>query len=377
MAEIGGSDATSGMSASVDISRFEHDQVLFDPITVWLVVKSQDQAERRARIVEKLRRGEKIGRMEPRPIAEGLLLKCRLPPEGGRRLDADGALSVTRFREPRHVFSRSKDRFLLTEIGRVDLIDGGGAILDTFTHPYFAFLHSVVLDRRQEHMLVTSSGYDAILELDVRTKQESWRWFGWDHGFNPNDEGVYYSNSPEKAEDLRAQGYVAQYIDPDDYSEQGLLTATRTTHPNVALYNPYTSESTVVASLGYGQIAEIDRSTSECRVVLNADVPVLHGLMPYRQGWLVTNTCAGELWVLDRDFNLMQRYDFRGLPGKPAEVGDGEWLQHVTPLSDGLFVGLDANRGIIVVDVAAECYEILHPDPSWCIQDLLVIEPTA
>lgn len=363
--------------ASVDISDFEPGRVLSEPITAWLVVKSQDQAERRARMVEKLRRGEKIGRLAPRPIAEGLLLQCRVPTDGGRTLDVEDALSVTRFREPRHIFPWAENRFLLTEIGRVDVIDGRGEILDTFTHPYFAFLHSVTLDRNAGHMLVTSSGYDAILELDIRTKQESWRWFGWDHGFNPNDEGVYYANSPEKADSLREQGHTAEYIDPDDYSEQGLLTATRTTHPNVALYNPYTSESTIVACLGYGQVVEIDRSTSEHRVVLSADVPVLHGLMPYRDGWIVTNTCAGELWVLGRDFDLLQRYDFRGLPGKPPEVGAGEWLQHVTPLAEGRFVALDANRGIIIVDVAAARYEILHPDPNWCIQDLLVSEPPA
>jgi hypothetical protein len=395
----------------VDVSGFERGQVLRQPITVWLVIKSQDQRERRARMVDKLRRGEKIGRLAPRPVAEGLLLKYRLPrvgnatvptgdaatPEGEGAADGgdtvpdvdgqvrasdavlavDGALSVARLREPRHIYRCADDRYLLTEIGRVDLIDGGGEILDTFTHPYFAFLHTVVLDRAHRHMLVAASGYDAILELDLETKQESWRWFGWDHGFNPNDEGVWYANTSARAEELERQGRSARYIDPGEYNEQGLLTGARTTHPNVALYNPYTDETTIIASLGYGQIVEIDRASGDHRVVLDAGVPVLHGLAPYRDGWIVANTCRGELWLMDRDFNPTRTYDFTGLPGKPAELGDIEWLQHVTPLADGRFACLDANRGIIVVDVSARRYEILLPDPEWCIQDLLVIEPVA
>ncbi|MGD8329761.1 MAG: hypothetical protein PVJ49_10005 [Acidobacteriota bacterium] len=365
---------------TVDISRFERRRVLLEPITVWLVIKSQDQLERRARMVNKLRSGEKIGRLAPRPVAEGLLLKYSLPPAGttvpagDAVLDVVGALAVTRLREPRHIYRCSDDRFLLTEIGRVDLIDGGGKILDTFTHPYFAFLHTVVLDGDRRHMLVTASGYDAILEIDVETKQESWSWFGWDHGFNPNDEGVWYTNTPTKAEELERQGHAARYIDPQHYNEQGLLTGTRTTHPNVALYNPYSDESTIVASLGYGQVVEIDRAGGDHRVVVDAGVPVLHGLAPHGEGWMVTNTCRGELWLMDRHFNLTQSFDFTGLPGKPSGLGDIEWLQHVTPLADGLFACLDANRGIIVVDVNARRYEILRPDPDWCIQDLLVIE---
>jgi len=376
---------------TVDISGFERGRVLLQPITVWLVIKSQDQLERRARMVDKLRRGEKIGRLAPRPVAEGLLLKYRLSPAGDAAvpagdgepevgdqvLDVGGALAVARLREPRHIYRWADDRFLLTEIGRVDLIDERGEILDTFTHPYFAFLHTVVLDRPQEHMLVTASGYDAILELDVATKRESWRWFGWDHGFNPNDDGVYYANTPEGARGLERQGHAAQYIDPQQYNEQGLLTGTRTTHPNVALYNPYTHETTIVASVGYGQIIAIDRTSGDHRVVVDAGVPVLHGLAPYDDGWIVTDTCRGALWLMDEGFNVTQSYDFTGLPGKPAELGDIEWLQHATPLGDGRFACLDANRGIVVVDVNARRYEILQPDPEWCIQDLLVIEPVA
>jgi hypothetical protein len=229
-----------------------------------------------------------------------------------------------------------------------------------------------MLNCAHDRILVTSGGYDAILEIDMRTKAETWRWFGWDHGFNPNEENIYYTNTLEKAQQLKAKGYVAKYIDPAEYNEQGLVTAFRTTHPNVAFYNPYNSEETVIASLGYGKIVEIDRSTSEYKVRVQIDVPVLHGIMPYDQGWMLTNTCKGEFWVLDKDFNPLKQYVFSKLPGKPENVGGWDWLQLVIPVSQGKFLGLDANRGIIICDTVKRCYEIFHPDPNWCLQDILI-----
>lgn len=358
--------------AEISIHEFQMSSGLLDPVEVLLVVKSQDQLERRERMLNQLRQGKKIGRIEPRAVAEGLLVKHQLPPRGSKALNSETADLVISFPEPRHIVPYQRNRFLLTEVGRVDLIDEKAQILDTFVHPYFAFLHTVFLNQSHDHMLVASAGYDAILEFDLGTKQETWRWFGWDHGFNPNEEGVYYTNTKEKAEQLRARGYAAKYIDPSEYNEYGLLTASRTTHPNNAFYNPYTSEATIIASLGYGKIVEIDRQTSDYEIKLDLQVPVLHGIMPYDGGWMLTNTCRGEFWVLNRDFNPLQQYSFRRLPGKRPEAAEWEWLQLVIPIGNGKFCGLDANRGMIICDTVKRCYEILYPDPNWCLQDALI-----
>jgi hypothetical protein len=94
--------------------------------------------------------------------------------------------------------------------------------------------------------------------------------------------------------------------------------------------------------------------------------------MPYAQGWMVTNTCRGEFWILDRDFNVVQQYIFRTIPGKPETVGEWDWLQLVVPISEGVFLGLDANRGMIVCDTIRRRYELFYPDPNWCLQDVLI-----
>jgi len=353
------------------IDKFTLSKGILNPLEIFLVVKSQDQIERRERMTHQLKQG-KIGRVAPRPISEGLLLKYPFPPKNNSLLNIKKAHLVVPFPEPRHIFPFTKDKYFLTEIGCVDLIDSQGKILDKIIHPFFAFLHTVVLNRSQNRILVTSPGYDAIIEIDIKTKQETWSWFGWDHGFNPTKDDVYYANTAKKAEQLKKKGYKAKYINPDEYNEQGLLTAHRTTSPNVAIYNPYNSEATVIVSIGSGKIIEIDRKTLNHKIVFDELSHMPHGIMPFDQGWVVTDTLKGEFLILDKAFNILQKLVLSNLPGKPKGTEKLEWLQLVKPVSKTKFIGLDSNRGIVVFDIADQCYEIIKPDPNWCIQDLLI-----
>ncbi len=357
---------------NIDLNEFKKMEDIIEPMEAMLVVKSQDQALRRAKLISQLKEG-RIGRMKPRPISEGLLVNCRLHAGGDNIINTENASWVRRFPEPRHMVPCSRNSFLLTEIGKINLIGPEGSVLDSFTHPYFAFLHTVELNASRDRILVTSSGYDAIIEIDLNTKNETWSWFGWDHGFNPNEDGVYFTNTRKKSELLARRGLNARYIDPGEYNEQGLLTAARTTHPNAAIYNPYKEESTVVASLGRkGRIIEIEKSTGKYSLLIDSLAPMPHGITPYNGGWIITNTTEGELWMLDEDFNIQQQIIVNRLSGKPEVALQYEWLQLVKAIDRDTFVGLDANRGIIIFDLAARCYSILHPDPNWCIQDILL-----
>ena len=226
------------MPDMIYIDEFRKIDGCYEPLDILLVIKSVDQMVRRKRLLDQFKSGT-IGRIKPRPISEGLLVKCQLSSGGDCTITADNAEYIRTFPEPRHIVAYGNNRFLLTEIGRVDLLDEEGRVLDVMLHPYFAFLHTLALDRSHNRLLVASPGYDAIIELDLTTKKEVWRWFGWDHGFNPNEEGVYFTTSREEAEELEEKGYSSRYIDPEEYNEQGLLTAARTTHPNGAVYNPY------------------------------------------------------------------------------------------------------------------------------------------
>jgi hypothetical protein len=129
----------------------------------------------------------------------------------------------------------------------------------------------------------------------------------------------------------------------------------------------------VLVTLGHsGEIIEIDKNTKQLRVRLGWLDPMPHAISPYGRGWIVTNTLRGELWVLNRDFTLTEKFVTANLPGKVAEAGEHEWLQAVYPLSDTLFAGIDANRGLIVFDPTQREYAVVKCDENWCVQQVLV-----
>lgn len=353
-------------NATESLSGFRNAPGLAGGLEIFLVVKSLDQVARRKRLIETREQG-RIGRVAPRPVADGLVVRTRLSPRCA--VDFSTSEIFLRLPEPR-AFRRLPDgRYGVNAVDRVLVVGEDGRIERSFTHPYFAFLHSLDVHPEGDRVLVVSAGFDALFEIDLGSGAVSWEWFGWDHGFNPTERGVYLTNSAAKQQRLAAQGFDAEYVDPRRYGAQGLLTGYRTTHPSHASYGRSRGQ-TIMATLGkLGQVIEIDRDTGDhaIRVANLAQLP--HAIIPYADGWLVTNTLEGELWMLDAEFAVRRKLMFRDLPGKAKEAGDHEWLQAVYPIGDRL-IGIDANRGLIIVDPKERAYAVVPCDPNWCIQDL-------
>jgi len=349
----------------VDVASFRGSDRLYSG-ALHLIVKSLDQLERRARLVEAKRRG-RIGRIEERPVATGLWARTGHLGEG--RIDRATA-EVAEFREPRGLAQIAPNRFLLSDVSSVLLLDAAGRVERRFTHPFFAFLHSVSFDRPRGCFLVVSSGYDCLIEMDLEGRVR-WEWFAWEHGFNPSLDGAYLCRSEALAERYRREGKRAVLVDPSKLGELGLMTSQRSNHPNSACYHP-ADRSRILATLGHsGEVIEIDRSSGSARTVVPGLEAMPHGIQPCGTGWLVTNTLRGEFWLLDGDFRLHTRVVTRNLPGKPEAMAAHEWLQAAYPLRAGLFAAADANRGLILVDLKAGSYEIVAVDESWCVHHLL------
>ncbi len=354
-------DATEPLIHEVSNYR---DVPLTEELSCLLVVKSQDQERRRARMLRRSNDGP-LGRVEQRPIEEGLLVKCTLTPSG---------IVVERtktFPEPRHLIPY-RDGYLLTVIDRVLQLSHNWEVLREYRDPHFAFLHTVALHPTAERMLIVSSGYDAVLELSLTTGERTWEWFAWDHGFNPSADGVYLASTPEKAAEYEAAGLPALYIDPAHYGPLGIVTAKRTAHPNAATYNPYTATPSVIISMAHkGSLYEVNQAgKKKHRCTLHR---MAHGIRPFADGWLVTDTTVGEAHILDQDFRARERIILSGLPKAP-ELAKHEWVQLVLPLpatgaTGHRFLCLDANRGLLIIDTERRTRSLLSPNPSWCIQD--------
>lgn len=353
---------------TIDISEFEEDGIEFHR-PIHLIVKSQDQIERRARLVASLQQG-KIGRVEHREIATGLWVQCVL--QKGTTLDKNSCRTFE-FREPRGLAPVGDGRYLLSDVNRVLLVDADANILKEYKHPFFAFLHSVSYDQASGKFLVVSSGYDCLIEMDLQGNL-CWEWYAWENGFNPTLEGVHLCRSAIEAERLRAEGKTATHIDPQKYMEYGLMTSQRSNHPNSGCYHP-SNANLVLVTLGHsGEVIVIDKKNGSWKSVVSGLKAMPHGIQPYLNGWMVTNTLMGEFWLLDEDFNLTEKVITRNLPGKPRELGENEWLQATYPVGEGCFIALDANRGLIHIDQGAKRYRVYSTDESWCIHHLMMVE---
>jgi len=354
------------MLSTIDINKFHRVDYIENRCAFFFVVKSQDQVERRKRMVESKKNG-KFGRLKERDTAVGLLVKGMF--ERGKV----GILWQKEFREPRHICELSKGTFLLTEINKINEIDSKGRILREYWHPWFAFLHTIVVDEDKSQMLTVSSGYDMVMELNIQTGIETWRWSAWDNGFNPDDDGYYLASSKEKYLQYKTAGLRAILITPEDYDEHGLITSRRSAHPNMAVYDVY-NEGHILISIGHtGDIYRVGIANNRKVKVIDFLGQMPHGLGAYNGGWIVTDTTQARIYDLGKNFEIRNIWHLGNLPGKDDTVGDNEWVQNTLPLGVNQFLAIDSNRGLIHFDSAKLEYAVYEVNGNWCIQDIFIL----
>ena len=343
-----------------DIANFERNDEILQGSEWLFVVKSQDQIERRQQMLASRRDG-RIGRIKARPVSTGLLAKIKLI-SGQCRV-----IWMREFREPRHIKKHPAGGFLITEIDCVKWLSDHGEVMREYRHPYFAFLHTIDLSPDNQRMLVVSSGYDACFEVLLETGEITWEWFAWDHGFNPDGDGIWLAVTREKVEKYECSGKKALLIDPSQFGEQGILTSKRTAHPNAAAYDRYLEHHIIISIAHDGKIYRVPMrdGTPKCICDFLSQMP--HGLQPYKQGWMMTNTTRGEWWYFSSDWEALGCLSLHKLGTEAVE-----WIQQVISLPGGELLSLDANRGIIAIDPIHEMYTVYHPDENWCVQDALL-----
>jgi hypothetical protein len=350
------------------IKDFEPSQSILEGSSWLVVVKSQDQTLRRNRLLSGLKNG-KYGRTETRPTATGLLAYVTL---------SDGLVRLNwkrEFQEPRHIIQLDAEEYALTDVNGVNIVSKDGSVKRRILDPLYAFLHSI--DRNEsdrDKLLICSSGYDAVIESNLITGERSFLWSAWENGFNPDEEGNWLALTTDYYNKLLSDGKQAIFVDPAKYGEQGINTKYRSAHPNVAVYNPYKNNEFIIVSIGHGgTLYEVDLVSLESRLIFNGLSQMPHGLMPYENGWVVTNTTKGEIWFLTSDFTPTDILSFDGFPGKMAELGAVEWLQNTKLATNGTFLCLDANRGLVAFDLLNRRFNVFQPDPEWCFQDAIVV----
>ena len=354
---------------NIDVSLYSLDNNILAGSKFFIVVKSQNQVERRKRMLESQKR-KRFGRFTPSKTERGLLV-CGMLKDGKFNIEWS-----KEFREPRHIKRLSNGSFLLTEINRVLRIDSTGCIIRAYTHPFFGYLHSVEVTLKEDRALIVSSGYDAVIEIDLISGEETFSWFAWDNGFNPDADGTWLAVTQEKYESYLNEGKKAILINPVEYGEQGITTALRMAHPNVAVYENSKVRQFFLVCVGHnGELCRVSFSDGKIKTVYSDLCVMPHGLSPRQTGgWMITQTTIGKWIWLDQKFQDEFCFDLSNLEGKVPGTEDAEWIQQVVSIDQSKALGIDGNRGLIALDYKEKKYCIYQVDPNWCIQDALLLE---
>lgn len=351
------------MSHTYNLAEFtEIDSLLQGQVWVF-VVKSCDQMERRQRMLNALDKGKVMG-LEPRSVAQGLVFTTCF---NGK--ESENAITQ-KFLEPRHIKKAPNGDVWLTTIDKLYKLDENMKIAQTIEHDLFSFLHTLDFNADGTRVLVCATGYDSIIEIDLRTGQETYRWMAWEYGFNPDQDGIWLTLDKDTAMRYASENLPHKLVTPSK-DPQGIMMKHCTSHPNVAVYNPYKDDGSFLVSIAWsGTIYMVNRETGKAQPVSRFNA-MPHGLAPFEGGWMVTDTTSGRWVAFDRNWNCVREVVCSALPGKVTGSGDKEWLQIVLPYEKDKLLLLDANRGIIAVDLATKTYALYRSHPNYCIQDAM------
>ena len=229
----------------------------------------------------------------------------------------------------------------------VDVEPEPGRLLKRISHPYLNDLHS--LKRTRRGLLITCSGNDAILELDL-DGNILWEWWATEHG---------YSLSPSGKERASGRG--------QEHRDQYYHTRYHATHVNTAVVRDESERYVLALLFHQGQLIQIDRSLPEteqhAEVILDG-LARPHTLEKFAAGWLCCNSLAKELLILDDNLKIAEHIPY-----------NGGWIQACTRLSSGHIVLNDVDMSCLV-EFAGAPFEMIGTtayDANWRMAELVEV----
>ncbi|RLD79269.1 MAG: hypothetical protein DRJ15_09795 [Bacteroidetes bacterium] len=353
----------------VDLSTYKKNSAFYAPKAFLITVKSFDLQKIRARYLQSRQsKHSRVGSVERREAAQGGLVYVEIE---------NGVISkyeiLSFLTEPRGI-DVAKDMIAVSTENVVHVIRNEG--IERIDNPWFSYIHTVQFNHRHgaDRILVSSSGYDCIFEYDLTTFQKTWEWFAWEHGFQKGynaktGKDILLTRDVKEAAKFRETG--KDYLFISDPERQTLPTAQRAAFINSVLYDCNEKAKLLATFFHDGAVYRIDMNDGTCERILGG-MKSPHGGRNYRNHYMATSTAAGELV-----FSAGNKISFAGLPGKPEELTDLEWLQNSAPFSDCI-ITIDANRNsFVLIDPDHSRYDMIPFDPNWAIQDIAEVSDPA
>ncbi|MEX0843986.1 MAG: hypothetical protein WD022_01850 [Balneolaceae bacterium] len=355
------------MSKSViDISTFEQSSDFYGEIDLILTVKSFDLRAIRKRYIESRKnKSGKTGSVERRKPALGGVVSVRL---ANGRTEKQEVLCKTP--EPRGL-DLNHGRFAIANEQAVFVIEESGKNL-TIQDPWFSYIHTVQFHpANPDHILISSSGFDLIQEYDYRSKDLTFEWLAWEHGFNKakdpeTGKSVMLTRNLKEAKILEQEGIDHLLVQNPETDH--LPTAKRAAFINSVTYHPQDPNTLLATFFHEGKVYQINKKTMKAEVVLSG-LKNPHGGHFTGHQLIATSTGSGEIFIKKK--GQLIRLSTKNLAGKPDYLIDMEWIQNSLSYN-GFLVAIDSNRtSFLVIDPKNHRYDIIPYDDNWAVQDLV------
>lgn len=339
-----------------------------EPINLLISVKRIEDPKEEVFHHKPYSRPDLVGRESWRPYYNGLILSIPLSCQTIGEGYATWKRSLT---EP-YDFVVSKDNILVSVGNGIIYLDKELNEVRELSSEWFAQIHSLDISKNKESLLVTSSGFDAILEISINTGKKTWDWFAFEHGF-ASTSPFKIARSNKQAKILEASGYnVCLTDDFKDDSGFGIPTRYRV-HINESRY---ASDNRILVTIAQDGSAIIINRKSKSGKEWIAGLLTPHSFTEISKGcYYITDTRSGRLLISDSRGEIDRQITLSGLPGLTNRSRDGvEWLQSAVMIKPGLFLLVDSARDhLVLVDVDSKIYRLIETPNCWRIHRVLPV----
>ncbi len=197
-------------------------------------------------------------------------------PFGMQYVAGEGLYFITGLPCPEDGVPANEHIVRLNDSGQIDL---------EIRSPLFSQLRST--RRTEKGLLVTSSGIDALLEVDLNG-EILWSWWATEHGYDQAHGGG--TRTIDKQIDHRLKCYPGRL---------------QTTHMNSAIIDPQNPDKILTLLFYQGALAQIDRASLKTEIVATG-LSGPHHIRPHSQGYMLSNSRKGQVLLFDIDFQLRE-----------------------------------------------------------------------
>ena len=345
----------------VDISKFKQDSSFYGSLNLVLTVKSFDLQAIRKRYIKS--RSDKIGKtgsVERRRVSMGGIVSMSI--DSGKIREEK---VLAKLKEPRglalsenHVgISSENEAYIIAENGELRLIND----------PWFSYIHTLDFSKDGSKILISSSGFDVIMEFDIATLDKTYEWWAWENGFNQGYSSELAKNvTISRDESNRGNDEFHIISNPEIDS---LPTAMRAAFINSVVYDAANENKLLATFFHEGKVMEIDIETGMANPVISG-LKNPHGGDRFDNHYTGTSTGAGFVAVVNR--GIITHYDFSKLGGKPEFLEGMEWLQNSKNV-EGNIITIDSNRNkLVIFNPELELIDTIDYNDNWAVQDMII-----